>query len=517
MDNKIIPLNIVMTYPVKWNKYKVIRDFQQNFYDSVGFQHWKDRFEYKYENKILSMWVNGIEFSYEWLLHIGASTKTSDSLHNAGYFGEGFKIASLCAVRDFKWQVRMASANWELEVMSIKQTIDDSEIDMLAYDVKFKERQNISRLDLYPVEEEDFRLFENVILSFYYYGNPVLGEMIWEGREGAVYICDRNAYSNYLPYTNDYGRKGTVFCAYQMLGSNPFHLAVCLHKYRKEDRERRALYSFEVVDIFENISCYISPYGAMRVLEKMRRYWNSTSQKSIDIYSWSETISTLIRKVAGSAEMAEQFRQKYTNLLCIKPACTIREKNKRGQAKTWLASQDKKYLLVQKHFSVLGYPTLEEVCEQEGGFVVNDLANNIENAGFDILENMVRQIYYDFFQVGEEMPERRIIQNDRASYHGMAKVNKKNKYLYNCRGIAIKYDINEIYLKRVVFQKDGYYDALSTYIHELCHMFGGDASNAFSLGLTFAMEILLSNYAVVETFKHKWELLYTSSHSFCFS
>lgn len=114
----------------------------------------------------------------------------------------------------------------------------------------------------------------------------------------------------------------------------------------------------------------------------------------------------------------------------------------------------------------------------------------------------------DFFQLGQEMPERRIIQNDNASYHGMAKVYKKNKYFYNSRRITIKYDISEIYLKRIVFQKDGYYDALFTYIHELCHIFGGDASNAFSLGLTFAMEILLSNYAIVEKFKYKWDLLY---------
>lgn len=31
-----ISLNIVMTYPVKWSKYNVFRDFIQNFYDSVG-------------------------------------------------------------------------------------------------------------------------------------------------------------------------------------------------------------------------------------------------------------------------------------------------------------------------------------------------------------------------------------------------------------------------------------------------------------------------------------------------
>lgn len=84
------------------------------------------------------MWVDDINFSYEWLLHIGASTKTSNSFHNAGYFGEGFKIASLCAVRDHDWQVKMSSGDWKLDVISIKQKIDNSQVDMLAYDIKIQ-------------------------------------------------------------------------------------------------------------------------------------------------------------------------------------------------------------------------------------------------------------------------------------------------------------------------------------------------------------------------------------------
>lgn len=34
----IIPLNIVTTYPVHWNKYEILRDFIQNFYDSVEYR-----------------------------------------------------------------------------------------------------------------------------------------------------------------------------------------------------------------------------------------------------------------------------------------------------------------------------------------------------------------------------------------------------------------------------------------------------------------------------------------------
>ena len=137
MENEIIPLNIVMTYPVRWSRYKIFRDYIQNFFDSVGPHEWKKRFGYNFENGKLCMWVEHTVFSYEWLLHIGASTKTGDmKKKNAGYFGEGFKIASLCALRDFRWNIVMSSGNWKLEVMKLQQDIDSTKVDVLAYDVQ---------------------------------------------------------------------------------------------------------------------------------------------------------------------------------------------------------------------------------------------------------------------------------------------------------------------------------------------------------------------------------------------
>ena len=60
-------------------------------------------------------------------------------------------------------------------------------------------------------------------------------------------------------------------------------------------------------------------------------------------------------------------------------------------------------------------------------------------------------------------------------------------------------------MKRIVFRREGYFDALATYIHECCHAFGGDSSQAFSLGLTLAMELLMTHFSVVEVYKKKWE------------
>ncbi|MFI3237445.1 MAG: hypothetical protein R3Y47_05370, partial [Lachnospiraceae bacterium] len=325
------------------------------------------------KKQLLKMWIDGITFNYEWLLHIGASTKTSNSADNAGYFGEGFKIASLCAIRDFGWDIEMFSGEWKLKVIQLEQAIDGKELFMLAYDVKKKKDKNRSMLVLQGIGKQEFCLFESAIKSFFYPKNTLLGEKIWEGNIGAMYKRSGIPYEENLPCTRDYGKKGLVFCGYQLLGTSPFDLVVCLHRYKKKDRERKSLYGFQVVDVFEKL---------------------------------------------------------------------------------------------------------------------------------------VVELYDDFFVFVDQIPSRRIICNTRAAYHGMATVFKCKRPLENNRGVAVRYDVDAVYLKKSIFSREGFYDALSTYIHELCHMFGGDASQNFSLGLTMAMEILLSNSETVNCYRDKWRALY---------
>lgn len=152
----------------------------------------------------------------------------------------------------------------------------------------------------------------------------------------------------------------------------------------------------------------------------------------------------------------------------------------------------------------LGYDTLENECERHGGFVVDDSVSEvIEVAGFQLLEDICKEIFDGYF-VLKQWPEHKIIVNDRASYHGMATVYKRKQMILNNYGLYIRYDVKKIYLKKSIFKKDGYYDGLSTYVHELCHMFGGDSSVSFSLALTYAMELLMRNPVIVKYGYEKW-------------
>jgi len=108
---KTIPLNIMLSYPVKWTKQQVLRDIVQNFYDDVGAKEFYSLFKitYKPDEKEIILSMAGKGFSYEWLLHMGASSKQDEPGKYAGLFGEGFKVASLCALRDYNWKIKMRS------------------------------------------------------------------------------------------------------------------------------------------------------------------------------------------------------------------------------------------------------------------------------------------------------------------------------------------------------------------------------------------------------------------------
>ena len=85
-------LKIVMSYPVNWSLYKVLRDYVQNFFDAIGVTDFSEKFSYEYneDKKRLKMSSDGT-FDKAWLMYIGATTKNKAGSNYAGKFG-GMKL-----------------------------------------------------------------------------------------------------------------------------------------------------------------------------------------------------------------------------------------------------------------------------------------------------------------------------------------------------------------------------------------------------------------------------------------
>jgi hypothetical protein len=506
-ETRVVRLNLIYDYPVKWSKFKVLRDLIQNFYDSLGYKKWHKNFSYEITNNVLNCESCEVSFSYDWLLHIGASTKRGKESEYAGYFGEGFKIASLCALRDYGWKIEMYSRDWGLEVVTDGTLVDGVYLKSLAYRVwNLKESLKNTILKLSPFFSSDGEIFESALLSFFYPENPLFGKEIWSSDSAAVFYRSKKDKPRHYPSTFDYYGEGIIFAGYQAMGSFPHSLIFCLHTYRPKGRERDSFYQMDVIDNIKRVVSKLPPEAAFEVLEVLRSRWYEYPRKKYDFDTWYGILNELTGRIADSEEHVNKWTKKYPTLLVAikKKRNDIAAFNKRTQALAWLHRQPQKYRLVQDGFLELGYPTLEEVCEKAGGFSYASEPVGIEVELIVLLENTASLLLKT--PLGDiKLPPCKVIREKNPAWKGMANLILLKKPVDTPSGIKIRYNLSYICLKNDLFVHGGFGSALGTYLHELTHCFGGDKSANFSHALSTILDVVLDNTLVIEAFRMAWD------------
>jgi hypothetical protein len=507
-ESELISLNLIFTYPVEWTRYKVMRDFIQNFFDAVGPDKWKDRFSYRREGNALLLVGHDVSFSYDWLIHIGASTKrNSDEEYYAGFFGEGFKIASLCALRDYQWHIEMKSKDWELEVMTTDINVDQEVLKSLAYRVWRKHtEEHDSVLTISPISDEEMEIFECAMLSFFYKGNPLLGKEIWSAGPISIYYRSDTPKPYDYPSTYQYSGNGIIFAGFQALGSHSYDLVFGIHNHRTGDRERNNFFKMHVIEIIHSISRKLPPEAAYKVLVVLKDKWYDYPQKRYDFETWYSIVKQLASIIGCSPKHKEKWRKKYPNLLVAKKLNKkdIPGRNKRRQAKSWLENQLVKYHLVQDGFLALDYPELEELCEKNGGFTLTRVPTELEKRYIKILEQTV-EVLYSSFIYNKEIPPCYIIKSKKSVWQGMANCIKLNKPVKTDSGYQIRYRLPYVAMKHYLFKKGNFGRALSTYLHELSHSFGSHKSKHFIRALSDILEIALVNVSLLTKIEVLWD------------
>ncbi|MCP4151529.1 MAG: hypothetical protein GY757_27550 [bacterium] len=76
-------------------------------------------------------------------------------------------------------------------------------------------------------------------------------------------------------------------------------------------------------------------------------------------------------------------------------------------------------------------------------------------------------------------------------------------------GLKIRYKLPYIALSCDLFNAERYGEALSTYLHEVAHCFGGDHSANFGHAISEILSITLNNMLCVEAFRLAWEKVFT--------
>lgn len=422
MNSKVVNLNLITTYPVKWDMYKILRDFIQNFYDSIPNKEFNKRFFYEYKDKCLIMKCSNVSFNYEWLVHIGASSKTNNEEKSfAGYFGEGFKIASLCAMRDYNLQIEASSSNWMLKVVEDEIKIDGKSNNSLAYEIKtLKENSKDTVLILNNFKEEYLEIFYCALYSFYYEGNPLFGERIYSNTNCSIY--HRSGMRKHYKYPSSYDNSGDgiIFAGFQARGSIKESLIFCYNKYSDNDRDREFFSDIDNIDIIIKCVRELPPETAMEILVIYKRLWYLYPKGKYGYNSYYTVIKNLIFKVEKDRALVDKFNKLYPKLLYARKIMPSdrRSLNERKQCLLWL-KKNSEYRLVQDSFKYLNVQSLEDKCSEENVLPQISKPTIREQEYIDILENCIKELFMCFLEI-ESLPICNVIRNIDASVSGYA-------------------------------------------------------------------------------------------------
>jgi hypothetical protein len=483
----VIPLNLVWTYPASWSRYKVLCDFVQNFYDAVGADSFHARFRRRREGDLLVFEVDDVGFSYDWLLHFGASTKTHAKRGQfAGFFGEGFKVAALCAWRDHGWRVRMASRDWTLDVTQTESLIDGQKVTCLAYRVRSRPYAEVTTLWLSPFSAEHERDLEAAVLSFYYPENQILGECIHADETIAVHLRSKHPIPRewfpHLPPSRTPG-PGIVFVGRQASGEFEIPLVVADHSAIPPNRDRDAQRRLVVVLVNSVVAVRLPARAAAVVLEQMRRKWHEPRPRpAYEFYSFHGVLAKLIERVATDETVKRRWRAEHPDLLALLPVDRRDREaaSRRHEALVWLRSRSPRPPLVHEEFVLLGHETLEQACERAGGFICLREPHAGELAYLAVLQDVVRATFPELVPEGG-LPPVRVIERAFEKLHGQAGTRLLSG---RRRRGGMRYWQSYVALSSSLLTPGRFGQAMATFLHELSHVYGGDRSAAFSSVLT---------------------------------
>ena len=485
-----------MSYPVKWSMRKVLRDYIQNFFDAIGPESFKERFSGSYKHNILLM-QSDVPFDVDWLIYMGASSKRNTGKSYAGRFGEGFKVSSLVAYRDYNLEIVMESKDWRIIVTEETDEIAGVPTSFLAYRKYKREDDGASRLFLMNTSEEDYNLFLEEKDHFFYKGNPHIGAMLGSNDEREVYYCPADSKNN-----------GMIFAGYQMrylmhgypfIVSNPYFIP------EDDDRDREYLTMREADCCASVVAMKLSPGESLKLLILLEKFWKTGGISSL--FSLNGVIRELIQNIERDIKCKKRFRTLYLDSLVADFDKGIK-KDRRHIAAGWFRNWniENKRRVVMHEFTNLGILDIAELCQKEDGFSVLRKPRENELRYIRILEETAnicfgRLISYD------SLPVCKIILNETAISQGLANCVRNDRVEYGLNHMRIKRNIRTICIKASLLKPDMFAEACSTYMHELLHQYGGERDRSFHIALEELAIETARSFEKLERIENEWQTI----------
>jgi hypothetical protein len=482
---EVLTSSVTTAWGVAWSEAMIARDLMQNFFDAN---------RGALDQVRTGTWSGGVQigapapFALDRLFFLG-SEKGSDDV---GQYGEGFKAAAICLLRDHGVQPVCISGPRGVVLSVSPQAVADTALRPVMYQFFDVSPALAGTVLLLPTRSP--RLIDAIrhgLDDFLHAGNPVLGAKIFESDDLALYhSLDGNGHLFYRHL-----RRCTL-PGYPLVWVVRNSIAT-VERRTSQDRDRNAF--GDTVRSF-----YLRGFLQMG----MRRYW----------MGWPQACQAIVQ--AGQphwerghpvlAELAQQLEGYRGNSVrktlaeLFKGACYARAGRDYTAAarqleidaveKAWLKEGRR---ALPSYFVHLGADQAAAELERRAQQALNAARQSgcraptpAERACLDVLGRLLRDYAPDIASIFSRKQCHYTVGND--------------KTLLGQLRFSRGHGSTEVYLDQSVFTRDlGH--AAAVFLHEHAHIFGWDGSRGFTDALTELLETVVREHRQLADYAEPWE------------
>ena len=481
---KTLTSAVTTAWGVNWDEAYIARDLMQNFFDAN-----RDRLsEVVVTQDGPTMSISApTPFELERLFYLG-SEKGEDDI---GHYGEGFKVAATCLLRDHNVTPIARSGHEILCLRIAEETVGGTaQLRPIEYDF-FRCDEDVpgTRLDLMGCSGRLSKAIREGMLHFFHEANPLLGSKLWSsGRADEFAVYASTTATGHIFYRNF--KRGEIDDIPLVLVFNKQYALI--EKKISRDRDRNAFGS-EMLKMFYNhfarfaLNGHFS--GQKAVLELAKPCWSKGHSLLSEIADHASTSWTSTR---FQKEITEVFGQGYF----------ARSVSRDAQLQLQYAPFEKQWqkegrIALPQYFTRFGVLNasshIEEIrrkAAEESKSRNRRIPTRPETESLQILSSVT----------GEFAPEMMAIFRRRHTSYTVAETDTVLGELKTGRG----YRSSEVYLAAKVFVAD-FSEALAVFLHEHAHIFGHDGDRGFTDALTELLEMLVSHRQELDRFDAQWQ------------
>lgn len=472
--------SVTTAWGVDWDEEYIARDLMQNFFDANR-QNLDEVSVRKSGSDVVV--TAPAPLNLERLFYLGSEKGEGD----VGQYGEGFKVAATCLLRDHSVTPIAASGNEVVSLRVSEQSVSGTQLHPVEYD--FYSNKNTVDGTLLILPNCAPKLAKAVaagLTHFFYPNNPLLGTKCWSDYSGEFSLYESRTKNGHVFYGNL--KRGQIEGIPVILVINKRYKQI--ENRISKDRDRNA-FGDDVMKMFYNhfarFGLKHDDNGQLIVVQAARPNW--------------ERGHPLLSELAGTRRHRSVWRQEsvkrvFQDKFFSRSLLAGVDSNRMEITQLEKAWCDVGKIPLPSYFSKFGVLNAnDEIARQLDQANKEAVKENrrrpttSEQAAIDLLFSILKQLAPEIVAV---------LENGAVAYTVV-----KAEAMLGAFRSGRSYRAREVFIAERIFASD-FSEALAVFLHEHSHIFGHDGSRGFTDALTGLLETVVRFRKKLDEYNDEW-------------